>query len=122
MPLMSLRASCITTLLFLLAGPLVSSASYAAGPPIALCQANGFAYLGNSLVVANLDANAPPEIAGIHDKDALVLPNGAGGFGTLRVFGMGTSDLVSLAVADLDGDGRNDLVAVSKAPSLQVRI
>ena len=120
---MSLRASCFTTLLFLSAGPLVSSASFASGPPIALCQPSGFTFQGNSLAVANFDGTAGPDLAGVHAKNALIaLNNGAGGFGTLRIFAMGASDLVALAVADLDGDGRQDLVAVSKAPALVARL
>src|SRR4051794_2874466 len=114
MPLMSLRASCYTTLLVLCAGPLVTSAVHATASPIRLCQSSGFAYLGNSLVIANFDANPAAEIAGVRDKNALIaLNNGAGVFGTVRSFAMGTSDLLSLAAADLDGDGRADLVAVS---------
>src|ERR1043165_3545032 len=121
MPLMSLRASCFTTLLVVLSGPLVTSASFAPGPPVALCQPSGFGFLGNSLVVANFDGANGLDLGGVRDKNALIaLNNGSGTFGTLRTFGMGPSDLVAFASADLDGDGRNDLVAVSKLPSLQV--
>jgi len=120
---MSLRASWVTTLLSSLLSALVISVSPADGSSIQLSKSDAFSFAGASLVVANFDAGSSPDLAGIQGANALVqLNNGSAGFPVLRTFSLGAFSLAALGAADLDGDGRNDLVAVSSQPSLKVRL
>src|SRR5678815_2809307 len=120
---MSLRASWVTTLLSPLLSALVISVSPADGSSIQLSKPDAFSFAGASLVVATFDAGSSPDLAGIQGANALVqLNNGSAGFPVLRTFSLGPFSLAALGAADLDGDGRNDLVAVSSQPSLKVRL
>lgn len=73
----------------------------------------------SALAVGDIDGDAQPDVAGV-DGGALWWCRGLGGgnFGALAVLGTGVA-LVGIALADLDADGRLDIVAADagNAPS-----
>jgi len=94
-----------------------------AGSPIQLSAKETYPFSGASLVVRDLDGTSGPDLLGVSGPNVVVAPNnGFGRFGVQQLVSMGTFDLVSLQAADVNGDGRVDLVATSTAPELLVRL
>ena len=75
------------------------------------------------MVVTDLDGLGGPDLVGMSATNAVAaLNNGLGGFGGQQTIAMGSVTLGALQVADLNGDGRNDLVAISRSRALVSRL
>jgi hypothetical protein len=83
------------------------------GPPILLASPPATPFTGRSLVVRDFDGIQGLDLAGIDGANIVIAARQANGtFAAEQSIPMGTT-LESLQSADLDGDGRPDLVALS---------
>ncbi len=96
---------------------LAASASIASGPPIKFAERQLAPDIGSSLVVGELDGNPGPEVVGVSGGNVLVLRNlGGRAFSSVQSIPMAGGSEFRLALPDVDGDGRRDLVTLRSSP------
>ncbi len=101
----------------IVASTAAASASSGSGPAVRFAERQLLPDVGSALALGQLDDDPGPEIAGVSGSNVLVLRNlGGRAFSSVQSIPMAGGNQFRLALPDVDGDGRRDLVTLRPSP------